>query len=358
VFYHVRRPFWKFPHMHESNGGPASTPGEATEPPPAMPITAEAVPLSPIEKRIHSVFIGPGGGLRAIWRLMLYLLLYETLHLLLGTILYFVEVPPIWWKLLMEFGFAVSALAPALLMAAIEGRRIGNYGLPRHGEFAKHFWLGGLWGLLSITALLSALHLAGAFDFGHLALHGWLRPLKFALFWGAFFLLVGLYEEFLVRGYTQFTLTQIAGFWPAAILLSLAFGALHLRNPGENWAGIAGAVCIGFFFCLTLRRTGSLWFAVGFHCFWDWAQSFLFSVPDSGGMFPGHLMKASLHGPRWLSGGSVGPEASVFLFVLIGLLWLLFDHIYPDVKYPNREDAGKTQIAPAASVQHPSDARV
>ncbi len=83
-----------------------------------------------------------------------------------------------------------------------------------------------------------------------------LRVLKFAVFWAGFFLIVGFYEEFFTRGYTQFTLTDGVGFWPAAILLSLGFGALHLENPGESWVGILGAIVIGFFFCLTLRRTG------------------------------------------------------------------------------------------------------
>jgi uncharacterized protein len=322
--------------MPEANGGPASTPGETTVQAATVPAITDPVPLSPFEKRMYNLFIA-SGSLRPIWRLLLYLLLYETLHFLLGTLLYFAAVPAIWWRMLVELGFVVAALAPAFVMAPFEGRRFDSYGLPRQRVFRKQFWLGGLWGLLSITVLLVSLHFAGAFDFGGLALHGVLRPLKFAVFWGAFFLAVGVYEEFFSRGYTQFTLTQIAGFWPAAILLSLAFGALHLGNPGESGAGIAGAVCIGFFFCLTLRRTGNLWFAVGFHASWDWAQSFLYSVPDSGGMFPGHLMKASLHGPRWLSGGSVGPEASAFLFVLIVLLWLLFDRIYPDVKYPEVE---------------------
>ena len=89
--------------------------------------------------------------------------------------------------------------------------------------------------------------------------------------------------------------------------------------------GILGAIVIGFFFCLTLRRTGSLWFAIGFHVSWDWGESYLYSVPDSGGVAPGHLLHSSLQGPRWLTGGSVGPEGSVFLFVLLALLWVVFD---------------------------------
>ena len=139
---------------------------------------------------------------------------------------------------------------------------------------------------------------------------------------------MGFFEEFAVRGYVQFTLGNGIGFWPSALLLSLVFGAIHSFNSGENWIGEFGAMAIGLFFCLTLRRTGSLWFAVGMHASWDWSESYLYSVPDSGGMAPGHLLHSSLHGSRWLTGGSVGPEGSVLLFALIALLWLLFDRVY------------------------------
>ena len=91
---------------------------------------------------------------------------------------------------------------------------------------------------------------------------------------------------------------------------------------------------IGFFFCLTLRRTGNLWFAVGFHASWDWGETYLYSVPNSGTAAPGHLLTSSFHGSPWLSGGSVGPEGSVFVFVIIAGLWVVFDRFHPEVKYP------------------------
>ena len=177
-----------------------------------------------------------------------------------------------------------------------------------------------------------ALYGVHAFTFGPILLHG-SRLLRFAAFWAVMFLLVGLFEEFLLRGYTQFTLARAIGFWPAAIVLSCMFGLIHLRNEGEHWNGLLAAAFIGFFFCLTLRRTGNLWFAVGFHATWDWGETFFYSVPDSGMVAPGHLLHSSMHGAPWLSGGSVGPEGSVLCFVVIALLWLAFDRVYPQVKW-------------------------
>jgi hypothetical protein len=226
----------------------------------------------------------------------------------------------------------VAVVIPALVMAKVEKRPFGAYGLPKAGAFGRLFWLGMLWGIVALTVLMVAMRAAGAFYFGGLALHG-MRMAKFAAFWMVFFIVVGLFEEFLLRGYTQFTLTRGIGFWPTALILSFAFGAIHLGNEGEDKVGALGAAIIGLFFCLTLRRTGNLWFAVGLHASWDWGETFLFSVPNSGLVAPGHMLNSSFQGPRWLTGGSVGPEASIFVFIVMALMWVIFHFMYREKKY-------------------------
>src|SRR6267143_2695335 len=97
-----------------------------------------------------------------------------------------------------------------------------------------------------------------------------MRILKVDVCWGVYFALVGVFEEFLLRGYLLFTTAQSTGFWPAAALLSCLFGAIHLRNVGEGPVGALGAAAIGFFFCLTLRRTGNLVYGVVCLSAWGW----------------------------------------------------------------------------------------
>jgi len=188
------------------------------------------------------------------------------------------------------------------------------------------------------------MRLLGVFSFGGVALHGE-RVWKFAAFWAVFFLLVALFEEFAFRGYTLFTVTQTAAFWPSALLSSVIFVCTHRGNAGETWIGALGAGAIGLFFCFTLRRTGNLWFAVGVHASWDWAQSFLYGVPDSGAIVPGHLLRASFHGPVWLTGGTVGPEGSVLLFVVIALMWAAFARLYRKTVTPQNS---VNEASPAA----------
>jgi membrane protease YdiL (CAAX protease family) len=227
-----------------------------------------------------------------------------------------------------EGSLLAGAFAAGVAMSHLEGRSFGEYGLPLQGAFGKLFWQGALFGLAEISIVIGGIAALGTYHFGALAIHG-TELLRWAAFWGAFFVLVGLYEEFAFRGYVQFTLAQAIRFWPAAVLLSVAFGLVHSTNPGENKLGLAGVMLTGLFWCFTLRRTGNLWFAVGMHASFDFGETFLYSVPDSGMVFPGHLSNATLAGPRWLTGGSAGPEASVLDFLVLGVFFIVFPRLFP-----------------------------
>lgn len=269
-------------------------------------------------------------GLRPGWGLLFYGVTFFFLQSVFVELVWSHDLGAsgMWGMALEEFGNFLAAVIPSLVLAKIESRRWGSYGLPLRKMVGPRFWTGTIWGFSAVTLLMVSLYSLHDFSFGHLAVHGG-RLIRFAGFWAVFFLLVGLFEEFWVRGYAQFTLTRGVGFWPSALLLSVAFGLFHLRNQGEHWPGILGAIFIALFFCFTLRRTGNLWFAVGFHAAWDWGETFFYSVPDSGSIFPGHLLQSSLRGPNWISGGSVGPEGSVLCFVVISLVWIVFGKSYP-----------------------------
>jgi hypothetical protein len=149
-------------------------------------------------------------------------------------------------------------------------------------------------------------------------------PERFGAIWGLVFVFVAINEELTTRGYLLFTLTEGIGFWPAAIVLAALFAAGHLKNSGEQFIGIFAAGLIGVILAWTVRWTGSLWWAMGYHAAWDWAETYFYGVPDSGTVAPGHLFNSAARGPEWLSGGSVGPEGSIFVLpVVLLLIWVV-----------------------------------
>ena len=334
-------------------------PSEPTIPEDASAGGAQIPPLLP--SGLQRVFVGPY-GIRAGWRLLIFVVIAAAVAVILAAPLSLLGPrAPLGGTfgpaaLLLGEGIPLlAALLSAAAMTRIERRSFADYALPGQGAFGVQFWRGVAWGLLALTSLLLGVSAAQGFSFGTLALGGG-KLASYAVLWALTFLVVGFFEEFLFRGYALYTLSTGIGFWPAAGLLSALFGAVHLHNPGESWIGGLSAGLIGLFFCFTVRRTGSLWFAVGLHAAWDYSESFIYSVPDSGAMVPGHLLNSSFHGPRWLTGGTVGPEGSALVFVVIAGLFVVFDRLYPDVRFPvskleirNSKTASQSPALPLAT---------
>ena len=206
------------------------------------------------------------------------------------------------------------------IMARIEGRPLVVYGYAGRARLVR-FLSGALWGFIALSVLvlvLSESHLL-AFDAGHL--HG-LIAWKYGLIWLLTFVLTGIFEESLLRGYLQYTLTRGIGFWWGALLMSIIFGAIHGTNKGESPVGLFSAGAAGLFFCLSLWYTGSLWWAIGFHATWDWAQTFFYGTPDSGMVAQGHMLSEHPVGPLLWSGGPTGPEGSLYIVPLLLIMAL------------------------------------
>lgn len=284
--------------------------------------------------------MGPN-GIRAGWRLLIFLAI--VVGLILGVAVLSLAVshgkapqqaitPET--ALFGEGIFFVFVVFATLVMAKMEHRKFGDYGLPFHNVFRGRFWQGAAVGFAAISALLFFMREIGVFQFGAVGLHG-VAIYKYAALWGVAFLFVGLFEEFGFRGYALFTLTTGMTFWPAAILASICFGLLHRGNSGESWVGVLTAGLVGLLFCLLLRRTGDLWMPVGFHAAWDWGESYFYGVPDSGNVTPGHLFNARFSGPAWLTGGTVGPEGSWLCVALLVILWVIFALWLREAKYPD-----------------------
>jgi membrane protease YdiL (CAAX protease family) len=308
---------------------------------------------------LHWIFRGKD-GLRAGWSLLLWGLLValigsvvtKGMHAALSG-----RIPPHTtpeWLLLCNSAvlFFVTGFA-ALIVSRIEGRPWRRYGIGGLGGRLFEFAVGLLSGFGVLSLLVYVLWKFGYLTFGGIQLHGARTILLWAFLFGLSFLFTGFFEEFTFRGFPQFTLTRgIAGmlrsagmeryarpiaFWITAILLAIAFGAVHGGNPGEGRMGLYSAGTIGFLFAFSLWRTGSLWWAIGFHAAWDWAESYFYGTADSGMTLPHRLMTAVPQGDPYYSGGSIGPEGSVFVWgaiVLTGLLIALTIGPRPD--WPRR----------------------
>jgi len=280
-------------------------------------------------------------GLRAGWRLLIFVGIYVGLVLLAGWIWEFLvtilKPRPFLDPLEMitdEVQALIQVLIATWIMARIERRGFADYGIPVRNAFGRDFWVGLAWGIGSTSLLIGLIAAFGGYRILGLAIQGgalW----YFMGLWIIASLLIGFAEELQFRGYLLATLADGVGFWTAAILLSIGFGALHyFLKPHERWEDFAATGLLGLFTCLTLRRTGSLAFAIGFHAAFDFANLFLWSGQNAGEYAVGHLLETRWPGPQWLTGGMLGPEASRMVFVVIALMFAVFHRMYRQKKFP------------------------
>jgi CAAX protease family protein len=305
---------------------------------------------------LYRIFFGKD-GLRAGWGLLIFIALMfaflQGMTAFLKLTHFAPKLNPGQSEIGPTFGFYAEflpffiTLVVTWIMSKIEKRPNVVYGLG--GKHPLSYFFAGLaWGVTCLSLLVFTLWKSGLLVFDSRLLSGTVA-LHYALIWLLGFLMVGLLEEYLTRGYLLFTLTRglagiyfwlfktphskALGFWTTAIIISILFGLGHRKNPGESPIGLLSAGLASLVFCLSLWRTGSLWWAIGFHTSWDWAQSFLYGVADSGLMVQHHLLATHPVGKPLVSGGTTGPEGSVFVLPILAVVCLIIIFTLPRTNY-------------------------
>jgi uncharacterized protein len=283
---------------------------------------------------LKNIFVG-NQGIRAGWSIGIFIILLSILTVTFTLPVHFLlEKNNMIEKSLMqpiqsgagEFAAFLGLLGASMIMALIEHKPLISYGLEGRQQLPR-FAYGFLSGMAALSALVLVLKLCGLILIDGPNIFGW-EAIKYCFGWIVAFFLVGLYEEYFLRGYLQATLTRGVGFWWSALILSAAFGCIHIFNKGESAVGICSAALIGLVFCASLWYLKSLWWAIGFHASWDWTQSYLWGTADSGLFVQGHLYSANPQGNILWSGGSTGPEGSLMiiplLIVIALLMWIVW----------------------------------
>ena len=286
-----------------------------------------AAALPPPEQ--NKFLFGPN-GLRAGWRIAIFFLIFVATSAALNFVLHHIPAWVAWGKsqpkdspspaflFTLESMNTVVLLIVALFMTLIEKRSFADYYLPWNQAFAKRFWQGLPYGFAMLSLLIGIIAALHCFSIEGIATSG-ATAVKYGLLYGVGFLAVGMFEEFGFRGYLLSTLSSGIGFWWAAIIMSLLFGGAHIQNGGESWFGAVMAGTFGLLASFALYRTGNLWFPIGMHAAWDWGETYFYGVADSGLKPIGNLLASTSRGNHWISGGSVGPEGSIFALVVLAI---------------------------------------
>jgi len=228
-------------------------------------------------------------------------------------------------------GLGQARLLIAAIFAWIVTARIGRDRIPSIIPFRAnaipHLLQGSLWGFAGITVTIGLIAWFGGYQVSGVALSG-TALIYYVPLWIAIAVVNGAAENLALLGYPMFRIARSAGWVPAMLVGSALFAAAHMGNPGESPIGIASVFLMALVMAVAIWLTGDLWLSVGIHAGLIIGEDLVFSVPDSGAAYTGHLLVSQLTGSAWLSGGGGGPEASVFAFpvflALLAAMWFVY----------------------------------
>jgi uncharacterized protein len=272
------------------------------------------------------------------WRLVLYAVLLilgiRGLSMLLKAVLHRLGVHfthpggahPVESLILGQLVILAAAIVATAVLMRTEPQRAPPM-LPVSAPGGARLLKGLFWGVVGMAVLMGGIASIGGYRITGFALSG---PgiVRYAALWAGGAAVNGLAENLALLGYPLLRTARTLGFVPAILLMSALFTAAHMGNPGENPLGLASVFLTAVLFGASIWRTGDLWLSVGIHAGLVLAEDFLFSVPDSGAVYTGHLVASQFSGPAWLNGGAAGPEGSVLIFPLLvaglALLWFAY----------------------------------
>ena len=269
-----------------------------------------------------NILFGEDGKLRSGWRFAIFLVAFIFLGtvfgaaaVLLATLVFGPPHPgsPIFLTL-----NGVVSTAVALVVGWLCGKYLEKLPFEALGAAFKNRWLinlliGLVGGAITFAVGAGVGLLGGGLSFSFNADAPTNSIVSTLLISFLVFAAAAAFEEALFRGYILQTFVRSGLAWPAIIVTSLAFGAVHLGNPNASWISSLNTALAGIWFGVAYLKTRDLWLPFGLHLAWNWTQGSIFGVEVSGltDIVKQPLLRETDIGPTWLTGGDYGIEGGI-----------------------------------------------
>lgn len=268
------------------------------------------------------VFFNTYGRIRSGWRFLIFLLLFLFFGVLFGALAHTILTR-------LPIGFAPGTLiyllvnsGMSLFLALLLGWLCSRFleGLPFRALgawFTKNLWkdfgMGLILGALTLLLAVAVAVVFGGLGFQYNRDYGTAAILVTLSVSFAVFAVAAAFEEVFFRGYILQTFARAGFAWPAILITSIAFAAVHLGNPNVTWFAAVNTALAGIWFGVAYMKTRTLWLPFSMHFIWNWVQGSVFGIEVSGlkDILKAPVLQEIDRGPAWLTGGDYGIEASI-----------------------------------------------
>jgi membrane protease YdiL (CAAX protease family) len=216
-------------------------------------------------------------------------------------------------NILMLFA-TLGLIAGAIIYCrAIEGRRLATMGL-RRGHILREYLMGLLIGFAMFSAAVLICTATGTLAFAGVTL----TSIGLIVLFLIGFLIQGMSEELICRGYFLVSLARKQSLPLAIVVSSCAFGAAHLANSNVQPLAIVNIVLFGCFAGVYLLKRGNIWGIAAIHSMWNFAQGNVYGIQVSGGEMAESIFAfTATPSGQLINGGDFGLEGGLAVSAIL-----------------------------------------
>jgi len=266
--------------------------------------------------------------LRAGWRILIFIVFFILMSRILSNVGLNItgdldKTESAYWVFRGIIVIVASSLVVWLVRKYFDKKTFISLGLRLDCLAVKDFFVGLIISGLMIGTIFIIFLFSGLLEIKEI---GWSgggisAVLEIILWFFGIGLAVGWSEELAFRGYLLQNMKDGMGLFWAVLISCIIYGLLHMSNPNST---IISGILIAIFGYLRIfgwLRSGQLWLSMGMHAGWDFFQGPILGFKVSG-MNTESLIKHTISGSDWITGGSFGPEAGIVVIpvIIFGLL--------------------------------------
>lgn len=136
------------------------------------------------------------------------------------------------------------------------------------------------------------------------------------LFFGGF-ILQGMNEEVMFRGYLMSRLSVREKFWTAVLVNSVLFGLFHILNAGVTLLALFNIILFGVFASLYAMADDGIAGVCAIHTIWNFLQGNIFGFEVSGNNMGEPLFVLGEERANLINGGTFGAEGGLAVTVVL-----------------------------------------
>ncbi|KKC30495.1 metal-dependent membrane protease [Caldanaerobacter subterraneus subsp. pacificus DSM 12653] len=290
---------------------------------------------------LKKIFVNKNGQMRSGWKITILIAGTFVITLLLSFLAFFIigliggylkytaqklylllMVGEERFYLFTTISFLSTVIMITLMLKFIDKKKFKDIGFTSLKYGYKNLIVGFLIGAFSIAIIVLILYILGAVTIERNS-----NISAYYLLWGMYaFILVGLEEELMSRGYFINALNQMERPWVSVLISSIIFSLMHILNPNIVFLGLLNIFLIGVLFSYMYLKTGNLWMPIGYHISWNYFQGYIFGFNVSGNAIRG--IYNAFPKNNFLSGGDFGLEGGIIATLVILITFLILYYYF------------------------------